>query len=127
MSHRPPIPPPFAQMAQVPARPPTAENIQRFIVGELGAAPMRGVQTFPYTVPQRVYHKDFSAIVASQIQHPYMATAKPCGSTPHNILSGSGYSDKSACVSEHDSAYSYKSFVAARQAKPSGVRVEQIS
>ena len=88
---------------------------------------MTGVLTFPYTVPQRLYHKEFSAVVASTIQHPFMVTAKPNGSTPHNILSGSGFSDKSRLVSEQEYAYGPKDFVAARHAKASGVRSEQIN
>ena len=84
-----PAGPARADMDRVPAQPASPENLARYISGELGPAPMRGVQTFPYTVPQRLYHKDFSAVVASTIQHPFMTTAKPCGSTPHNILSGS--------------------------------------
>ena len=87
---------------------------------------MRGVQSFPYTVSQRLYHHDFSAVVASTIQHPYMVTAKPTGSTPHNILSGSGFADVATRQSEAEASYSFKSFIAARQAKASGVRVEQM-
>ena len=87
---------------------------------------MSGVLTFPYTVSQRLYQRDFSAVAASTIQHPFMVTAKPTGSTPHNILSGSGFSDKTTGVSEHDHAYRAKSFVASRAAAASGVRSEQM-
>ena len=79
---------------RIPAVKPSEENLSLFITGERGPAPMSGVATFPYTVSQRLYQKDFNAVVAYTIQHPYMATAKPCGSTPHNILSGSAFNDK---------------------------------
>ena len=87
---------------------------------------MSGVQTYPYTVSQRLYNREFSAIAAYTIQHPYMATAKPCGSTPHNILSGSGFADTAPHMTEAESQYGYKSYVQAKQAKASGIRVEQI-
>ena len=113
----------------MPPTPPrvTDENIERYIKGELGPAPMKGVTTFPYTVSQRLYHREFSAVVASTIQHPFMATAKPGGSTPHNLLSGSSYNDNSIRMTETESEYSPKNFIHARHAKASGVRSEQVS
>lgn len=110
---------------KVPTVKATDEAIRLFISGERGPAPMTGVQTFPYTVSQRLYHDEFSAIAAATIQHPYMATAKPCGSTPHNILSGSAISDRTVRVSEQTHAYSYKSSTASKKMPGSGVRVEQ--
>jgi len=115
-----------AQVSNMPPRtpPPTEENIERFIRGELGPAPMRGVSTFPYTVNQRLYHHDFSAVVAYTIQHPYMTTAKPGGSTPHNILSGSGYADTPLLRTESESSFGYKRPMHNHAA--SGIRVEQL-
>ena len=110
---------------QAPAAAPTSENIGKYIRGELGPAPMTGVMTFPYTVSQRLYHQDFSAIAAATIQHPFMATAKPIGSTPHNLLTGSAFSDSSAFTSEAQHEYGYKSYTLTRQMQASGVRVEQ--
>ena len=107
--------------------PPTKINIHKFISGEQGPAPMRGVQTYPYGGFQRLYHRDFSAIAAGTIQHPYMATANSAGSTPHNILTGTNFADKAYLTSDHDITFTPKDYVASRQTKGSGIRSEQIS
>jgi len=109
----------------VPSRP-TSENIEAFISGVSGAAPMDGVLSYPYTVPQRIYLRDSGALVASTIQHPYMATAKPCGSTPHNLLSGMSYSDTPSCLTVTEASYGAPSILASRSQLASGIRVEQL-
>ena len=76
---------------------------------------------------QRLYHRDFSAIAAGTIQHPYMATANSAGSTPHNILTGTNFADKAYLTSDHDITFTPKDYVASRQTKGSGIRSEQIS
>ena len=96
------------------------------IKGERGPAAMLGVLTYPYTTTQKLYHKEFSAVAAYTIQHPYMATAKPTGSTPHNLLSGMGFADTPHNVSETEHSFGFKSYVASRSAKGSGIRVEQM-
>ena len=79
------------------------------------------------TVSQRLYYEDFSAAVASQVTHPYLVTAKPGGSTPHNLLSGSAMgSPARGWRSEQEVSFTPMDLIASKFAKASGVRSEQV-
>jgi hypothetical protein len=139
-SSRPGTPSAYERNA-TPPKPPTPKNLDawfqqdrltKMIDGVLGP-PMSGVQTYPYSVSQRLYHEDFKALVAGTITHPFMITARPVGSTPHNLLSGSNFDGDRLLggragrwTSEQDRAYVRQSLVAGKRSIASGVRSEQI-
>lgn len=101
------------------------------IDGDRGPA-MVGVTSYPYTRAQRYYLEDFRALVASSIDHPFMATtAFNKSSVPHELLSGSNYDDDrmggigKKWSSEYKRSFPIKSYVEAKNASSSGVRSEQ--
>ena len=78
------------------------KRMKKKIQGADGSGPpMAGVMTYPYKVNERLYYEDFSAVVAGRITHPFLTTAKPGGSLPFNILSGSNYSEEAAAGPAH--------------------------
>ena len=94
---------------------------------------MVGVITYPYTRSQQEYLADFRSLIASSIDHPYMATtAFNVASVPHDVLSGSNYDDDrmggihKKWTSEYKRSFPIKSYVASKNAAPSGVRSEQV-
>jgi hypothetical protein len=105
------------------------------IDGDRGPA-MVGVTTYPYTRSQRYYLEDYRALVASSIDHPYMATTGfNMSSVPHGVLSGMNYDDDRMQVvagrdgkwhSECKLSYPRRSYVEAKNMAASGVRGEQI-
>ena len=107
----------------------------QMIDGDTGP-PMVGVTTYPYLRAHRYYMEDFRALVASSIDHPYMATTGfNVGSCPHGLLSGMNYDDDRMQViagrngkwhSESKLSYPSKSYVEAKNMLASGVRGEQI-
>ena len=77
-------------------------KMRAIIQGADGSGPpMAGVISYPYKVNERLYHDDFSAVVASRITHPFLKTTAPTGSLPFNILSGSNYSEEAAAGPAH--------------------------
>jgi hypothetical protein len=52
-------------------------------------------------VPQKLYHEEFSAVVAGRITHPFLTTSNKAGSLPFNILSGSNYNEEAAAGPSH--------------------------
>lgn len=105
-------------------------GMQKLIDGDEGPA-MIGVTTYPYTRPQYQYLDDFQSLVASTIDHPYMATtAFNRASVPHDILYGSNFDDDRLGAhkkwkSEYSRSYFPKSHVESKRAASSGVRSEQ--
>jgi len=104
--------------------------MQKTIDGDTGPA-MIGVTTYPYTRPQKQYLDDFQSLVATTIDHPYMATtAFNRASVPHDLLCGSNFDDdrlgaKKKWRSEYSHAFIPKSHVDSKRAASSGVRSEQ--
>lgn len=101
------------------------------IDGTFGPAAMAGVSTYPYSVSQRLYPDDFSALVAGTIDHPYLCTANSNGSTPFNVMTGTAYdgerllgSASTRWCTEQDAAFTPKSIVQAKTMLASGVRSE---
>jgi hypothetical protein len=98
---------------------------------------MSGVLTYPYSRSQRLYLDDFRCLVASSIDHPYMATTGfNVSSVPHDLLRGSNFDDaklggvEKTWRSECRRAYpvinpAWRNIVAAKTADSSGVRSEQ--
>lgn len=106
--------------------------IARLIDGDSGP-PMSGVTTYPYSRAQQLYLEDFRALVAGSIDHPFMSTTGfNVGSVPHDLLSGSNFDDDrmggihKKWNSEYSRSYPFKSYHAAKNAAPSGVRSEQV-
>lgn len=97
--------------------------------------PMIGVKSYPFNRSQQLYLSDFRALVASSIDHPYVATAGfNVASCPHDLLRGSNYDDDRMAAqtghfqkwkSEYKKSYPYKSYIEAKNAEGSGVRSEQ--
>lgn len=130
--------------------PPTPKNIQTFldqaekyryrpgqqrqtINGDLEGPKMTGVLTYPFTTFEKLYYEDFSAKVANTITHPFLTTAKPTGTTPHNLLSGSNYDQEVVLSRDHprwrtetEMSYTAKSYVDSKAAIGSGIRSEQV-
>jgi hypothetical protein len=105
--------------------------MQKKIDGDEGPA-MIGVSTYPYTRPQKQYLDDFQSVVATTIDHPYMATtAFNRASVPHDLLYGSNFDDdrlggrERKWRSEYSISYAPKSYVDSKRALCSGVRSEQ--
>jgi len=105
--------------------------MQKKIDGDEGPA-MIGVSTYPYTRPQKQYLDDFQSVVATTIDHPYMATtAFNRASVPHDLLYGSNFDDdrlggrERKWRSEYSLSYAPKSYVDSKRALCSGVRSEQ--
>jgi hypothetical protein len=105
--------------------------MQKKIDGDEGPA-MIGVSTCPYTRPQKQYLDDFQSVVATTIDHPYMATtAFNRASVPHDLLYGSNFDDdrlggrERKWRSEYCRSYAPKSYVDSKRALCSGVRSEQ--
>ena len=92
---------------------------------------MIGVTTYPYTRSQTQYLDDFQALVATTIDHPYMATtAFNRASVPHDLLYGSNFDDdrlhpEKKWTSEQRRFFVEKSYKASKNAPASGVRSEQ--
>ena len=111
----------------------TKSTIQKMIDGDNGPA-MVGVSTYPYTRAQREYLSDFQALVASTIEHPYMATtAFNRSSVPHDLLYGSNFDDdrfavqkkwKSECRRSYHVEDARARIVQSKRAAGSGVRSE---
>ena len=108
----------------------TKTRIQRLIDGDEGPA-MIGVTTYPYTRSQKEYLDDFQSLVATTIDHPYMATtAFNRASVPHDLLYGSNFDDdrlggiEKKWRSEYSHAYVKKDHVWAKKRESSGVRSE---
>ena len=109
------------------------KKMQMNISGEFGPAAMTGVQSYPYTPSQRLYRKDFQALVAGTIDHPYLTTASSVGSTPFNIMTGSGYdgerlqgSRAQKWNSEASAQFVPRSYAAAKATSTFGIRSEQV-
>ena len=108
--------------------------VQMSIDGTVGGAAQLGVQNYPYKITERLYHEDFSALVAGTITHPYLCTTKmSAGSTPYDLMTGSSYdADRLSgwaaprWRSEMETAYTPKDFVLAKEMPASGIRGEQI-
>ena len=104
--------------------------MKQMIEGDTGPQ-MIGVTTYPYTRLQYEYLDDFQSLVATTIDHPYMATAAfNRASVPHDILYGSNFDDdrlgpQKKWLSEYKLSYPVKDIVAAKRAASSGVRSEQ--
>ena len=52
-------------------------------------------------LPQKLYHDEFSAVVAGRITHPFLTTSAKSGSLPFNILSGSNFNEESMAGAAH--------------------------
>ena len=109
------------------------DRLQLSIDGIIGGAAMTGVQNYPYNPSQRLYHEDFSALVAGTITHPYLCTTKSSGSTPYDLMSGSSYdADRirgwaaPKWRTEQETAYQPKNHIAAKEMLSSGIRGEQM-
>ena len=109
--------------------------VDEMIDGDRGP-PMVGVTTYPYTRAQKQYLSDFRSLVATSIDHPYMATTGfNVASVPHHLLRGSAYDDDRMARmagftgkwrSEYKLSYPVKSYVEAKNVLPTGVRSEQV-
>ena len=102
------------------------------IDGDGSTPKMSGVITYPYSRTKRLYLQDFRALVATTIDHPYMATtAFNRASVPHDLLYGSNFDDdrlggiEKKWRSEYKHSFVPKSYVDARSRESSGVRSEQ--
>jgi len=104
--------------------------MQKLIDGDQGP-PMVGVTTYPYTRGQQEYLEDFQSLVATTIEHPYMATtAFNRASVPHDLLYGSNFDDDRLGAdkkwkSEYRRSFMHKDHVMSKRAPSSGVRSEQ--
>merc|ERR1719181_642649 len=108
----------------------TKTAMQRLIDGDECPA-MIGVTTYPYTRSQKQYLDDFQSLVATTIDHPYMATtAFNRASVPHDLLYGSNFDDDRLGAakkwrSEYGRSFVPKSYAESKRAASSGVRSEQ--
>lgn len=89
---------------------------------------MSGVTTYPHSRLHAMYKEEFEQLVAASLTHPFTSiTAFNCGSVPHNLITGTAFSEKRGhgFNSEYSRSYMKKSYVQSFNTKANGLRLEE--